>query len=335
MNSLQLSFNSLNPKKKNSIEYPGISPKGYKNKLWICKNEDNFPLILIQSSVEFNFLGGQKYSNIELLHHQKKIIQDEQHSEEVLCSSILCKTEDDELNTLFFESLLPLLKKIKFPADPKELNFLLERLVKLFKSLGGTPKKTTQGLWAELFLIYQSENKKELLECWHEEANDLYDFRKGIFSIEVKSTLGVERKHIFSLEQAYPREYSVLIASFKLERDEAGLSIKTLIEDIQKDVSEDQDLIEKLNYIVWSTLGNTWSSSIKESFNEELAKKELEFYDIKDIPKLEESSLRIKGLSKISFTSNLESKSPIRRSTYKGKSRLYKEAIGYVRNTNL
>ena len=53
--------------------------------------------------------------------------------------------------------------------------------------------------------------------------------------IEVKSVLGRNRQHYFSLEQLHPPEgVRALVASVFIERSQAGVSITDLTEEITK-----------------------------------------------------------------------------------------------------
>jgi hypothetical protein len=81
------------------------------------------------------------------------------------------------------------------------------------------PRKSVQGLWAELFLMARLRDPSALVAAWHSQLGDLYDFSAGSQRIEVKSAIGRIRRHHFTLEQVLPIPRTrVLIASVLVER---------------------------------------------------------------------------------------------------------------------
>lgn len=330
MSTLQSTFDQISKPKSSSKSLKGISLKSYKKKIWICKDSRGFPTLVLRSSEKFIKNGAldKEYALIKVYHNQNRIIESDGSKEEVYCSIIYCDTNEKDIVELFFETFKPMLKKLKFPINPFELNDLSENLIKLFRSLKNLPRKSTQGLWAELFLIYRSKSKEELISRWHKEIKDKYDFKKEKNFIEVKSTTSTERKHVFSLEQVNMKDYeTVLIASFMLEMDEDGMSIEMLEKEIKKELEHRPDLVEELIYQIRSTLGSAWQSGRKQSFCEFSAEDKLKFFDLNDIPKLDQELKKIRGVSQIKFTSNLDYCSEIKFSKYKKKSNLFKSVL--------
>ena len=65
---------------------------------------------------------------------------------------------------------------------------------------------------------------------------------------------------------------------------------------------------------------------MKDRFSESFASSNLKFFDLKDIPKLDEK-VKTRGVEKIKFTSNLEFAPEVKKSIYKAKSSLYRAAL--------
>ena len=322
MNLLKSTFDSISDTSLKGDALKGLKLRNFSNKVWICKDGNNYPVIVLKSSKKFsNFkISDRKYDLIQIYHYQKKEIKLGKKKEEIYCSIIVCKSKDIDIQNLFLDVLLPIINKLEFPLNPKVLNILSEKLIQLFNNIKNPPFKSVQGLWAELFLISESKDKKEMISCWHDDKNDRYDFKSKSNFIEVKSTTSDERKHVFSLSQTKLKSNeTVIIASLILEEDENGVSVEDLIIEINKKLKNNIDLKQELIYQVRSTLGSRWNESRKVCFLKEPAKLNLKFYDLNDIPKLDHSVEKINGVSQVKFTSKLDVCKEINRNIFKKK----------------
>lgn len=149
------------------------------------------------------------------------------------------------------------------------------------------PRKTVQGIWAELFLIHQSKCPEKLVSAWHSIPEEKYDFSSKKVRIEVKSSSMRNRTHHFSHEQLVPpTQCDLYIASVYVEMLSGGKSLEDLLNDILVRLQDNQDLKEKLNLITYSTLGESVDKISNIYYDYELAKDSLRFYNSKDIPKI-------------------------------------------------
>ncbi|UNC91286.1 PD-(D/E)XK motif protein [Candidatus Contubernalis alkaliaceticus] len=131
----------------------------------------------------------------------------------------------------FFDSLLTL-----FRAQPAS-NLFKER----------------QGLWGELFVMYSMGKTKEMISYWHKESTRKFDFSSGNKRIEVKTTTGINRVHAFSHQQLYSNSgHEIAIASIMLRPEEAGLSLKGLIDAARQEVASDFENLKKLERAIKS-----------------------------------------------------------------------------------
>ncbi len=170
-----------------------------------------------------------------------------------------------------------------------------------------SPTSTVNGLWAELFLIENSTNPKELINYWHNIPEEKFDFNAGIERIEVKSSSNFERKHIFSSEQLNPpSDTQVLIASIFLKQHNSGNSIQFLIDRISEKIDYDFGTVEKLNTIVFRTLGSSLEYSIGVKFDYDIAQQSLRFYRHQDIDKIEKVHIP-NNVSEVKYKSDLTS----------------------------
>lgn len=105
------------------------------------------------------------------------------------------------------------------------------------ESRGDSPF-VVQGLWAELLVIEVSQDTERLIEAWHRDPEDRYDFAFANERLEIKSTSGVGRLHHFSSSQLPPDPGILLtVISIRAERVAGGESISRLLRRIEPRVS--------------------------------------------------------------------------------------------------
>jgi hypothetical protein len=199
----------------------------------------------------------------------------------------------------------------------------LKKFVEVFKTLTDSPTNTINGLWAELFLIENSSNPKSVINYWHNLPEEKFDFNAGLERIEVKSSSNFERKHIFSAEQLNPpSDTQVLIASIFLKQHNSGMNIQQLLESISKKVNYDFETADKLNSIVFRTLGSSLEHSIGIKFDYAIALQSLQFYRHQDIDKIEEIHIG-NNVSEVKYKSDLTKISPLELGNLKDKQILF------------
>ncbi len=199
----------------------------------------------------------------------------------------------------------------------------LKKFVEVFKTLTDSPTNTINGLWAELFLIENSSNPKSVINYWHNLPEEKFDFNAGLERIEVKSSSNFERKHIFSAEQLNPpSDTQVLIASIFLKQHNSGMNIQQLLESISKKVNYDFETADKLNSIVFRTLGSSLEHSIGIKFDYAIAIQSLQFYRHQDIDKIEKIHIG-NNVSEVKYKSDLTKISPVELGKLKDKQILF------------
>ncbi len=185
----------------------------------------------------------------------------------------------------------------------QEVNQAIETLIELFTALTSPPRKTTQGLWSELYLIARSLDPIIALESWHLTPAERYDFNSGQQRLEVKSSSNRQRQHHFSLEQLNPPSgTNLLIASIFVEPAAGGASISDLIQQITSRLHSPV-LANRLNRIITLTLGSSWRNGLDAQYDQQLAEQSLQFYEPQSIPSIN-SSLP-SGVSSVHFVSDL------------------------------
>ncbi len=205
------------------------------------------------------------------------------------------------LQNYFFKLSRTLLENLGNTPNLYEVRNEIHQLVELLRLATEIPQNTIQGLWGELFLI---SRHSKLLECWHADPQEKFDFSNGRERIEVKSCSGGLRIHSFSIEQLNPpHDVKAFVASIFVLTNAGGLSIDDLEGEIIAKARGNTALISKLRLLISQTLGNSFDgTSLK--FDYQLAAESLRFFYIEDIPRIISSQVP-PMVSHVKFQSNL------------------------------
>ena len=218
-------------------------------------------------------------------------------------SVVTCVDSDDPLKDRFFDAAETLLRSLGETPAIEELRRVVAGLIELFRLASQPPRGTIQGLWAELWVIARAREPEVLLDAWHAEPSDAYDFNSGPERLEIKSTSQRTRKHNFSHRQLQPPTGTrVAIASVFVESSGGGPTISTLVDRLRRRVAEPRALM-RLDYVVASTLGADWRPGVEAAFDAELASESLHFYTVEAVPSL--PSDIPSGISDIRYVSDL------------------------------
>lgn len=224
---------------------------------------------------------------------------------------ISLKTENTDFQQYFLEVVCIVLEQLPDIPTDKQLNFEINKLVELFSRFTRPPRKTIQGLWAELFIIEQAKNPEYLIEAWHTSPEDKFDFNDAQDKLEVKSTSKSRRVHSFSLEQLNPNQTSnLIIASVFVVQTGRGKNIFDLKNSILGKVHNLQ-LQFRLNEIISQTIGSDFDKTFDVYFDYQQAVDTLQFFDFKDIPSINPDLLQSE-ISNVRFDCDLSRLSNIK-----------------------
>ncbi len=227
-----------------------------------------------------------------------------------LFTVISCIDADRPMEIYFLRVLQALLPIIGDNPSPNTINGAVDKLVELFQALRNPPKKTAQGLWAELLVIAESGDTGALIDAWHLVPEDLHDFNSGKYRVEVKSASGQMRRHHFSLAQLLPPSGTELVvASVIANRAGAGETIADLVAEISSKLTRTPERVLRLHQIVALTLGDSWRQSTLEAFDRQAACQCLAFFDLSQIPRI--SPELPHGVSNVHFTADLAGKNAL------------------------
>ena len=223
--------------------------------------------------------------NLSVLHNVDCRMQDSDGGSSIHRLSVIrCRGDDPLLHEYFLRALTPVLASL--PARParEQVVGAIATLIELFRRATQPPRKTVQGLWAELFVIRAAPDPAFLLRCWHIAPEDRFDFAEDTQRLEVKTASGRVRTHRFSHEQLRPVAGTVVvIASVLMERSAGGQSVNDIVDEIRQLVA-DPDLLLRLDAVIADTLGSDWRAAQEDRFDRQLAAESLRFLDARTIP---------------------------------------------------
>ncbi len=217
---------------------------------------------------------------------------------------VRCIGLDQALHIYFLRSISAIIISLGTTPSRLDVSHAITNLTTLFRAMTEKPRKSVQGLWAELFLVARAYDTATMVTAWHITPEDRYDFSVGNQRIEMKSTATRIRQHHFSLEQlSPPTDTTLLIASLFVEYAGAGTSIMELAEQIRSRISDNPDLLFHVDQIISLTLGENWRDALEARFDLELAEDSLAFFEITAIPTVGRN-LPL-GVSDVRFKSDL------------------------------
>jgi len=106
-----------------------------------------------------------------------------------------------------------------------------------------------------------------MLNYWHQNAEEKFDFNSGSEKIEVEEATPIANEFIHFLPTVESTLGSnVLIASVFTRDHSKGTNLVELIESIRQKVGNDAELMVKLNTIIFHTLADSFEASLQTKF---------------------------------------------------------------------
>lgn len=290
VSDLLVLFNSLSPppdSSADSIRFAAHQLMGYPNH-HVGKDDSGRPALLIAVKPDVSHARPAPIvlEHLTVQHDVEcRLHQPDGTARSGRFSVIRCLGIDRVLHEYFIRAVTPIVLKLPVLPSQADVTQAINSLVELFRLLTMPPRKTIQGLWAELFVITQASDPSKLIQSWHTVPEDRYDFCAGRQRVEVKSATGRFRCHHFSLEQLRPPlGTTVLIASLFVEHATGGDTVFDLVERVRLRVYDDPQLLAHLDQVVGATLGSGWRQATEIRFDRELATDSLRFFEATAIP---------------------------------------------------
>jgi len=228
---------------------------------------------------------------------------------------ITLKTKEDDIEDYFIELCLIFIKRLGAKPTLDSVKVQYEKLESIFIRLSKTSNYSIIGLWGELFLIAISKDPAYVINSWHKEHNDKFDFNDGIDKIEAKTTTQNRRIHNFEIKQLKEFDNSLtIIASIITVEIDKGKSIRNLIDYIKLNVNE--EIFEKLILKTFDVIGDNINECSERRFDFKMAESQTKFYLSQEIPKPGQVPSNILELK---FRVDLEGVKSIKKSKFNGK----------------
>ena len=197
-----------------------------------------------------------------------------------------CTQGDPALDEYFLRVCGTILAVVGQQPSDLQVRAAMDRVVELFRAIDAPPRKTVQGLWAELLVIARSRDILAMARAWHSLPGDRYDFSSGTQRVEVKAAMGQVRRHHFQLDQVIPVPgTAVIIASLLVQRAGAGTSVRDLLSEIRSAASAEPPVVLQVDQVTALTLGSGWRQALDEQFDRHFAENSLAFFSAAGIPK--------------------------------------------------
>lgn len=198
---------------------------------------------------------------------------------------IRCRSLDHETVRYFLSVCAAVLHMLGDKPARRAVAAAVHRLATIFQKTQKPPVRTVTGLFGELFLISRSTNPVKALTAWRVENTARFDFVDGDVRLDMKTTSGRVRAHIFSYEQCNPPAGTVaVVGSMFVERASGGITLRSLIDDISAKVASYNDLVFKLHEGTAATLGMSLNEAMAMAFDEKLADSSLRFFNLAAVP---------------------------------------------------
>lgn len=152
--------------------------------------------------------------------------------------------------------------------QPGDVSRGMQRLLRLFAQ-PTRGRGNELGVWGELLVVVTSTDPVAMLDGWHAQVDDRFDFSAEGARLEVKTTTRTERIHQVGLAQLLPVEGCAqqLVSIMTVETD-LGTSVAGLVERVRLLLAATPERQMKLLDKVSETLGSDWPQTARHRFDE-------------------------------------------------------------------
>lgn len=291
--------------------YAAMQVPGFRN-YFVGKDRESLACLLVSTDHQ----AGRSHPPIrlesldvqfELRCHLKKT---NEHVREGNFTVIRCRDGSREITRYFLSVCEMILRMLGDHPTRERIATVVNRLATIFQKIRQPSARPLHGLFGELCLLLHSRNATEALAAWR--ANDYarFDFSDGDVRLDVKASGSRNRLHTFSYEQCNPPAGTIpVVASLYAEQAAGGVSLSSLMNQIEARVSSNADLVFKLHENVAATLGTSLKESLQRCYDMRLATSSLLFFNLEDVPAIRGPLPA--GVSDVHFRSNLSALPPV------------------------
>src|SRR5258706_5853085 len=146
----------------------------------LAKDASGSPCLLIRQSPQIASAAPIRLENLLITFDVScTVVQPGGEPERDTFTIIRCTSSNPALFPHFLRILSPLVAALGPTPTQAAVRRAVSGLVELFQALATPPKKTIQGLWAELVLIRQASDPQAMVAAWHRGPLEHFDFAAG------------------------------------------------------------------------------------------------------------------------------------------------------------
>lgn len=278
---------------------------------FVGRDHDGTACVLVEAGAE----DGRPRAPIRLenLHVQfgvQCVVRGKGEEREGRFTVVQCRALQRELVHYFFSVAETIIRALGIGPTEVAVGSAVGHLARIFQKLQSPATQSVAGLFGELLLIRQSRRPADLLNAWRLTDTSRFDFSAGDVRLDVKTTTGRTRAHLFSYEQCNPSPGTVaLVASLFLEQSPTGTSLQDMVTEVERAVLFGADLVMKLHETISGSLGSGLLEGLSMRFDARLASSTMQFFDLRAIPGIR-GDLPV-GVSDVHFRSDLTAQTPI------------------------
>lgn len=200
-------------------------------------------------------------------------------------SVIRCRSCESSVSRYFLSVAGALVQLLGESPTQEEIASAIAHVASMFQRLRTPPTRTVNGLFGELHLIRWAADPQAALASWRVNESARYDFSLGLIRLDVKTSAGRTRAHVFSYDQCNPPTSTIaVVASMFVERASRGTTLWEIVEQIESLAAGRADLIFKLHDVLATTLGRDLQEAMCVAFDMDLANSSLRWFDLRAIP---------------------------------------------------
>ena len=214
-----------------------------------------------------------------------KLLMGSALKKEGIFHGILCLSRDQNDKSTFIDIMDSLLKQPNNVFSTESINRIFHSLVNLFSvKPSANFIHERRGLWAELYFMKKYHGSKFWFPYWHSEPTRVYDFSKKSKRTEIKCTISDERIHEFSHKQLFGLPFDdIRVVSLMLQEDDAGISLRSLIDEAKQTLSGSPHYIKLEKEI--RRVGMSDPEEEGPKFNETYAARHIAWFKASEVPR--------------------------------------------------
>jgi hypothetical protein len=264
-------------------------------------NSENKVALLFNATKPKGKTENIKYLNLE--HAVPCNIYINKRKQKINLSILKCDSDNENIKEIFLRSIDNLANSVSNDISEKKIYEMTKSLIELFEKITKNRDKDLIGFWGELFIINLLKSKELLIEAWHPDKKDTFDFLINNHALEIKTTSTNNRIHKFKYEQLNSKNTSIIIGSIMIRKSRSGMSLLNLKNNILKKINQEH-LKSKLQSMYDIMTGSKTKLELEEiKFTYDYAKNHIKFFNAKLVPRIREDLMS--GIKNIKFESNL------------------------------